>query len=226
MPQGDMSFDTFKKILDTHIQRYGVPQIVSLQGEGEPTLHANFFRMAEYIHQVGAQPYTITNGSYKYPERFLGIFSQIGVSIDSLDEAAAREIGRYNLGRVIEFIGTLAPKVKISVHSVFDRVHTPLIAGWCRERGYAHVVQPLQTKADYVRRYPDRVTGDVSAGRFSCGYLRKAEMRYYNLSGQEMPCCYIKDASAFEGIRSLSTHQQEGTWPECCRGCRFGSSPP
>lgn len=40
MPQADMTLAGYTSILDGHIARYGVPQVVSLQGEGEPTLHA------------------------------------------------------------------------------------------------------------------------------------------------------------------------------------------
>src|SRR5581483_11858571 len=86
MRQGDMPFGTFKDLLGCHVARNGVPSRVSLQGEGEPTLHHDFFRMAEYVRALGSTPYTITNGTYKHPERFVGLFPRVGVSVDTLDE--------------------------------------------------------------------------------------------------------------------------------------------
>jgi MoaA/NifB/PqqE/SkfB family radical SAM enzyme len=61
MRQGNMPYDTFTALLDQHIATYGVPKVVSLQGEGEPTLDHDFLRMAEFVRDRGATPYTITN---------------------------------------------------------------------------------------------------------------------------------------------------------------------
>jgi hypothetical protein len=36
MRQGNMPYDTFTALPDQHIATYGVPKVVSLQGEGEP----------------------------------------------------------------------------------------------------------------------------------------------------------------------------------------------
>ena len=224
MRQGDMPFDLFERLLRTHAARYGTPDVVSLQGEGEPTLHPDFFRMAKHVLAIGAQPYTITNGSFRHPDRFVGLFSQIGVSLDALDERSASAIGRHNLPRVIEFVQSLGPKMRIFIHSVAHSEYTPPIAAWCRQHGYVHVVQPLQTKADYACRYQDHVSLNPSVGRFSCAYLAQPTMRYYNLDGVEMPCCYIKDVSQFKGLDAMIEHQRAGTWPASCAGCRFGQS--
>jgi MoaA/NifB/PqqE/SkfB family radical SAM enzyme len=220
MRQADMSYELFTSILDHHIDRHGVPTVVSLQGEGEPTLHHDLFRMAAYVREVGARPYTITNGTYKHPERFAGLFPEVGVSIDTLDESAARGIGRYNLSRVLKFARAVAVHSTVIVHSVEHPEHTAPIAAWCRRSGYRHEVQPLQTKPDYSRRYPLSVTPSAAEGRFSCTYLSKPVMRYFSLDGMEMPCCYIKDTSTFEGMDNLFEHQGAGTWPRCCVGCR------
>lgn len=222
MRQGDMPFDAFQRLLDRHIQRYGTPETVSLQGEGEPTLHPQFFEMAERARALRSEPYTITNGSYRRPERFIGLFTRVGVSIDSLDESAAKAIGRYNLHRVIEFVDALAPHLRIVIHSVAHKEHTPRIAAWCRQRGLDHLVQPLQAKSDYRRHY---LTGPAPApaGRFSCAFLARPMMRFYSLEGIELPCCYIKDTAGLQGIDELLQHQADGVWPQHCAGCRFGS---
>ncbi|MHB8815045.1 MAG: radical SAM protein [Steroidobacteraceae bacterium] len=130
MPQGDMPFATFTELLDQHIARHGPPTIVSLQGEGEPSLHHDFFPMAERVRAVGSTPYTITNGTYKHPDRFAGLFPRVGVSIDTLDASVASQIGRYNLPRVLEFVEALVPYAEIVIHSVDH----PPIARCCARR--------------------------------------------------------------------------------------------
>jgi pyruvate-formate lyase-activating enzyme len=224
MRQGDMPYDMFTALVERHIASYGVPKVVSLQGEGEPTLHRDFLRLAEFVRERGATPYTITNGTYKHPERLVGLFPEIGVSIDTLDEAAAHQIGRYNLPRVLAFVEALAPHATIVVHTVAHKEHTPPIVEWCRRHGYRHRVQPLQTKPDYSRRYGPGAVPRALQGRFSCGYLAQPRMRYYTLDGLELPCCYIKDTSAYEGMAAMLRHQQAGTWSKCCEGCRFGQT--
>jgi MoaA/NifB/PqqE/SkfB family radical SAM enzyme len=221
MRQGDMPFAMFTELLDRHIARHGTPTSVSLQGEGEPTLHHDFFRMAEQVRAVGSTPYTITNGTHKHPGRFVGLFPQIGVSIDTLDASTAALIGRYNLPRVLEFVEALASHVVMVIHSVAHPVHTPPIARWCQEKGYRHVVQPLQQKPDYSRHYLKDVQVPAPRGRFACVYLETPRMRYYTLDGSEMPCCFIKDGGAFEGMDTMLRHQQNGTWPAVCLGCRY-----
>jgi MoaA/NifB/PqqE/SkfB family radical SAM enzyme len=222
MRQGDMPYETFTALLERHAAAHGIPDIVSLQGEGEPTLHHDFFRMAEFARDMGSCPYTITNGTHKHPERFVGLFPRVGVSVDTLDEAVARKIGRYNLPRVISFIEALASHLTVVVHSVGHPTHTPPIASWCRQNGYAHVIQPLQTKPDYALRYLPRRTEPVSRRPFSCLYLEHPRMRYYSLDGTEFPCCFIKDATVYDGMSNLLHHQQSGTRPKCCTGCRHG----
>lgn len=224
MPQGDMPYETFIHLLNQHVANHGVPATVSLQGEGEPTLHKDFFRMAEHVRTVGSTPYSITNGTCRHPERFIGLFTRLGVSIDSLDGAAAAKIGRHNLPRVLSFVDALAPHLGIVVHSVYHPLHTPRVAGWCKERGFQHIIQPLQRKADYSYRYLPSETAPVAQGRFSCTYLEQARMRYYSLDGREMPCPFIKDTSKFEGMDVILGHQENGTLPKCCTGCRFADS--
>lgn len=221
MRQGDMPYETFIRLLNQHVNGHGTPTAITLQGEGEPTLHKDFFRMAEYIHHtVGSVPYSITNGTYKHPERFIGLFPKLGVSVDTLDDSVATKIGRHNLPRVLSFIDALAPHLTIVIHSVHHPRYTPPVADWCKERGFHHLIQPLQRKPDYGRRYLPPEPVPDAPGRFSCVYLKRARMRYYSLDGHEMPCCYIKDTNQFEGLDAMLSHQEKGTWPACCVGCR------
>lgn len=222
MPQGDMSFETFAEILDRHIARYGMPLYVSLQGEGEPTLHRDFFRMAEHVRAKGSQPYTITNGTSKHPERFIGLFERIGISVDTLDPARAEKIGRYNLPAVLSFIDALAPHMQIIIHSVLLGPDIQNVAHWCLSRGFEHIVLPLQGKDDYRRHYPKLSLPDFKPERFACPWLQTQRMRFYTLDQQELPCCFIKDVTAYPGLDGMFAHQQAGTWPAPCRGCQHG----
>jgi MoaA/NifB/PqqE/SkfB family radical SAM enzyme len=225
MRQGDMAYETFVSLLERDIAAHGIPEVVSLQGEGEPTLHHDFLRMAEFVQEKGSRPYTITNGTYKHPERLIGLFPRIGVSVDTLDEVEGEKIGRHNLPRVLAFVDALASAgVEVVIHSVAHKAHTPPIAKWCKERGFRHVIQPLQTKPDYSRYYPRPPRSMEPVGRFSCRYLSRPRMRYYTLEGLEMPCCFIKDTTAYEGMSSMLHHQEAGTWPKCCIGCRYALS--
>jgi len=224
MRQADMSYETFAALLARHIGMNGIPDTVSLQGEGEPTLHHDFFKMAEHVVSVGAKPYTITNGTYKHPDRFAEHFAEVGVSIDTLDEAAAEKIGRYNLPRVLSFVAALAPLVQVVIHSVAHREHTTRIAAWCRQNKYRHIVQPLQTKPDYAFRYGQHSKPAKPKGGFSCDYVASARMRYFSLDSVEMPCCFIKDASAYEGMAAMLAHQRNRTWPVVCVGCRYAKA--
>jgi hypothetical protein len=196
---------------------------VSLQGEGEPTLHPDFFLMADEVRAIGSRPYTITNGSYRRPEHFIGRFPEVGLSIDTLDEGAANEIGRYNLPRVLAFAEALRLHLTVVVHSVAHQPHTAKVAAWCEAYGLPHIIQPLQPKADYASRYPSLVAGTPSVRRFSCRHLSQPFMRYFALDGTEMPCCYIKDTATYPGLAVMHEHQRSGTWPTSCIGCRFGS---
>ena len=60
----------------------------------------------------------------------MGLFPRIGVSVDTLDVAAAERIGRYNLPRVLSFIEAIAPHAAIVIHSLDHPAYTPRIANW------------------------------------------------------------------------------------------------
>jgi pyruvate-formate lyase-activating enzyme len=222
MRQGDMPYETFREILERQVVAHGIPKVVSLQGEGEPTLHPDFCRMARLVCELGSRPYTITNGTCKHPERFIGLFPHVGVSVDTLDASVARKIGRYNLARVISFTHSLAPHLQVVIHSVLNAGHTAAVAAWCRRNRYVHIVQPLQKKSDYLRHYAHEIARLEPVRRFSCGYLAESRMRYYTLGGRELPCPFIKDTENYPGLGVMLEHQQANTWPRCCEGCRYG----
>lgn len=219
MTQGDMPLEQFRAIVDSHVARYGVPRRLSLQGEGEPTLNRDFFAMAAYARAIGAEPFTITNGTYKYPEHFLADFRQIGVSIDTLNADEADSIGRHNLQRVLDFVDSLHGKLELTIFTVAVSASAQQVRHWCRARGLRHVVQPLQGKDDYSRRYPQRIQLHRQPAEFRCRLLDEDRMRYYDLAGREMPCCFIKDAGQFNSISGLRSTLAERRVPSACTGC-------
>ena len=223
MPQGDMPYAHCMQILEQHVPRYGVPQQVWLQGEGEPTLHAQFFELAAAVRALGSTPYTITNGTHKHPEKFIEHFDVLGVSVDTLDEPTAKKIGRHNLARVIDFIDAVRGGLRVNIHTVAIAADLPRIRQFCAQRGLRHVVQPLQPKPDYSYRYPQlpKITRTRS-GRFSCSYLSQPRMRYYALDGSELPCCFIKDTSAYQGLAAIHEIAGRGETPPQCEGCVHG----
>ena len=216
-----MPFDKFKDIISSHIIKYGVPKVVNLQGEGEPTLNSSFFAMADYVLSRGSIPYVITNGTSKYPEKFSKVFKSIGVSVDSINSVEAESIGRPNLNATLNFISAVKP-TEVIVHSVRGAVpleSTHNVISWCRANSLKHIVQNLQGKEDYANRYPDKVVFVKTPVHFSCGFLDRDIMRYYNVDGKELPCCFIKDVSSYSDIKTLRLELYNKKTPIVCRGC-------
>lgn len=222
MPQRHMERTVFNAILASLPDR---PCTVSLQGEGEPTRHPGFIAMARQVAAAGHVPYSITNCSDIDPEVIAELFPHIGVSLDTVDSGEAERIGRFGLHRVLahfeELLRVMGPE-RIVVHTVeYGQPLEALRAFLRRGRGIRHVVQPLQTKDDYCRHYSG-VSGvhDGPAYHFACRYVRRPLMRYFDVTGREMPCCYIKDAAPFVSGEHIRNSLREGTVPACCSGCR------
>lgn len=222
MVQADMPFRLFETILDDHVSQYGVPEEVSLQGEGEPTLHKDFFAMAKRILQIGSKPYTITNGSFSRPESFWGLFSTIGVSLDTLNPETSEKIGRLNLSKTLSFIQEVRKRVHVNVYTVAIAPDVRRISEFCRVHGLKHIVQHLQAKPDYRYRYEDKSTRFSRPEPFSCRFLRDPVMRYYNLDGVVMPCCFIKNTTDLPPLNVMEDMESRRIMPKVCSGCHFG----
>ena len=108
MPQRNMEWDLFASIIGSIPPG---PHVVSLQGEGEPTVHPRFWDMAETVRTRGLVPYTITNGSCAEPGKFAAAFPNVAVSIDTLDPVEAERIGRHKLNRVLENLDALTEQM-------------------------------------------------------------------------------------------------------------------
>jgi hypothetical protein len=88
------------------------------------------------------------------------------------------------------------------------------------ERGIAkHVVQPLQPKADYAQRYAQNEPQSWGPCTYHCRFLAAPLMRYYDITGLEMPCCFIKDTAEFTSNEQLRQQLNRHIVPAVCQGC-------
>lgn len=198
---------------------------VSLQGEGEPFAHPDIWEMATQVREAKHVPYTITNGSLIDAQRVAALFPAIGVSLDTLDNREAERIGRKRLGRVVDNLERLVAEMggdRIVVHTVNMGQDLRALRSYLNDRGIRrHVIQPLQTKNDYRKCYPQWPVVDHGPPRITmCRYLAKPSMRFFNVDGVDLPCPFIKQISSYRSDKLLKDHFAEGGVPEACLGCR------
>lgn len=222
MKQQHMPWERFVAIVNSFPSQ---TKLVSLQGEGEPMMHPRFWEMVETLEAHGLTPYTITNGSIMDVSRVSKSFPDLGISIDTLDPAIAQNVGRFKLKQVLsnldQLLATMNPD-RIIVHTVdFGQPLAELKSFLDTRRLYRHVIQPLQPKSDYARHYgkgDDKNWGECT---YTCKYLERPLMRYYNIDGIELPCCFIKETREFTTIDRLREQMRQQTVPRCCDGCRM-----
>lgn len=220
MPQQDMSWDTFLLIVD---RIPGRGSTVSLQGEGEPSLHPKFEAMAEHVAKRGHRPYTILNASRINPARLSQLFPTMSISVDTLDEHFAKEIGRQNLPKVLRNLELLCQAMhpnRITIMTV--NMGQPLgeLRRWVYLRGFGqHIVQQLSPKSDYARRYTVNSQLIQPSGPSTCRYLQRQLMRFYTWEGTELPCCFMKNSLDFTSREELSARLAKGLPSSCCEGC-------
>ena len=220
MLQKDMSWDTFKNIVSSIP---GKGYSVWLQGEGEPSLHPQFEDLARYIRQQGHHPYTILNGSRVNTQKLPVLFPSIGFSVDTLDEAYAHQIGRYNLPKVLKNIDLLSevmlPK-RINIMTVDMGQPLYALREWVAQRGFGrHVIQALSPKNDYARRYTVNSQVIMPSRPSTCAFLERNLMRFFTWAGKELPCCFMKDVVEYTTSTKLQSQLAYGEAPTCCAGC-------
>lgn len=219
MKQQHMTWDLFERLLA------GVPagdHVVSLQGEGEPTVHPRFWDMVDAVRRRGLRPFTITNCSHVDAARFAASFPTFAVSIDTLDPAEAERIGRYKIDRMLKNLDDLCAEIdpgRIHIMTVDYGQPLEAVREFARTRGFGHTVQPLQAKDDYAERYPDRIAARPRPYTYRCRYLDQPLRRYYDVEGREYPCCYIKDHRRHEPIETLRSKMAAHQMPAACEGC-------
>ena len=221
MPQQDMDWDSFRQIVD------GIAEpgsTISLQGEGEPSLHPRFWDMVRYVRTKGHVPYTILNGSRINATLIARHFLTVGISIDTLDPAQAEKIGRHNLPKVLTnlqaLLQVMVPK-RIVIMTVDMGQPLDALRAWVQKTGFAqHVVQALMRKQDYVQHYPHMTfQGKRNAAPQTCRFVSQDVMRFYTWKGETLPCCFIKDTQGIVSIAALRSRLHAGDVPVGCAGC-------
>ena len=221
MPQRYMELELFDEIL---ANLPAARLTVSLQGEGEPTLHPSFWDMVEKVALSGKYPYTISNCSNIDISRAACLFPQIGVSIDTLEEDEAERIGRFGLSGVLrnleQLVATMGPR-RINIYSVDYGQPLEALQRYVRSLGIdRHMVKPVNPKADYRIRYPDLISTGNERYHFGCRYIFQPSMRFFDVNGRMMPCCFIKDASKYISIEHIGGELKQHNIPDSCVGCR------
>ncbi|QJT08009.1 radical SAM protein [Oceanidesulfovibrio marinus] len=198
---------------------------VSLQGEGEPLAHPQFWTMAGLVKEAGLTPYTITNGSLVDPARMAGLFPIIGFSLDTVDPDFAERIGRRDLPNVLSRLEALCDAMgpeRIIIHTVHFGQDLAALKQYLQRRGLVrHVVQPLQGKSDYRARYPKWQPKAAAPERSGpCRHLARPFMRFYDVEGRDYPCCYIKSSAHYRSDSELLDELEARRIPQACTGCR------
>jgi radical SAM protein with 4Fe4S-binding SPASM domain len=166
MPQGDLSFDLFKSVID----QLPTLRYLHLRGEGEPLLNRDFFRMARYARTRGLTLSLITDGSLVSQQAITELLdlelTWIGISLESLDRARFRESRGGSLDRVLDNVRALVqqrdargrsePDVSLTVTVLTTTVHEiESIKQLSRQLGLSPPhFQALQRKPASARFYP------------------------------------------------------------------------
>jgi MoaA/NifB/PqqE/SkfB family radical SAM enzyme len=218
MAQQDMSWETFISIVD----RIDTKSNVTLQGEGEPTLHPKFWDMVDYVSKKGHVIHTTLNGTQLDTELIPKYFKQINISIDSLDAELCNSIGRINLPKVLRNLEELVkviPPQAITLRTVDFGQPLDDLKQFVNKNNFKWWPQLLQQKKDYTSTYTGKFINiaTVNAPRTTlCSYLRKDIVRYYTVTGLELPCFIIKDTT---GITTIDNMKR--SMPGACIGCKM-----
>jgi hypothetical protein len=109
---------------------------------------------------------------------------------------------------------------RVLVHTVDYGQDIGPVSRYVRAMGARHLIQPIQQKPDYARHYEKSVPVVFWQHKRRCRYLEAPLMRYFDVTGREAPCCFIKDMGAFESAQRLRMELAEGKVPGACIGCR------
>lgn len=219
MEQKDMSWEMFLSIAQNITSKQ-----CSLQGEGEPTLWPYFYKAAQYLHSRKIGVSTIINASRVNIELLDAHFTKVGVSIDTLDDKVAQEIGRHKLSKVLDNLQLMIPKLRnrLTIHTTDFGQDLEPIKKYCADTNIKHVIQPLQKKLDYVVVYPKHWDVKINTVRpnnsYSCVYLREPLMEFYTIDGYKRPCCFMKSHTTLSK-QQLQLSLKSGSVSQVCVGC-------
>lgn len=232
-PNKMMDMDTFKRIIREWASYPGNVDF-SLSGEGESLLHPQFWDFVQHIRTTTKHKVSlITNGSTLTPTNIQKIRDNmdiVRVSLDTMDPDMAERVGRHFHSRVVQNIRLLAKTgIRMLVMTTnFGQDIDPVgkFVKSLNQPNALHVTQPLQPKADYASGYTmfEKPIQFVprKPSYVQCGNIIANSIIMYTVDGLKLPCCYIKDRSAYPGYESMvkmMTDPTNTTIPPCCTGC-------
>jgi MoaA/NifB/PqqE/SkfB family radical SAM enzyme len=226
-PNKHMGMGLFQQICKKHLSNKHLNEF-RLNGEGEPLLHPKFWEMVAWLNLHACNISFITNGSTLTPSNcdlIKANIDNIYVSIDTLDVKLAEKIGRHNINKTVD-------NLKYLVNLGFENITIMLVdfgqdpsqvIDLAQELNISFFYQPLQFKKDYSSVYPANLKPVPIRlkPKLSCMFLNEDIMRFYNIDGVDMPCCFIKDTSKYKGIKDLITLTSKNIIPSVCEGCKF-----
>lgn len=224
MTQKHMQFNVYKQILDSAPSDL---EYISLQGEGEPILSQSIWAMAKLAKRCSIPTYTITNAAYRLTDTLAckidSHFDRIGISLDTINVNFAQRIGRVDLPRTLNTFESLVERLgphRIDVYTVaLSRKSVDEVRRYVADfSGIGHIIQPLQSKDDYQINY--RIHENNAEPEYRCRFMEQDIMRFFNVDGIPMPCCYIKNTEKFQSIAHMESEFSANQVPDCCTGCR------
>lgn len=224
--QRDMPFDEFKEILDKYMRENERPSRIIIQGEGEPTLHPDLYKMATYAKRYKLFTSLHTNGLHADREGLVKHFDEIYVSLDTIDPQEGKRIGRLNIPKVLEsmlFFHNSGIKAALFIIEMQGINEDKALQAWAKEHGVYTIITTLNKKEEYVKVYKNnyQIPLTKSETRFNCPFIYHRERDFFTIDGKHLPCCYIKDTSTFTSIDDLKQAIDDDVCPQCCKGCRF-----
>lgn len=220
MPQKDMTWETFTKIIDS----IKTPQTrVTLQGEGEPSWHPEFRGMAQYLTHKGHVSHTVLNGSVLFLETLREFFPTFAITVDTVNPEEAALIGRHNLPKVLANVQALVDhglSRRLTIITIDSGQKLSGVKAWVASMGAQHLIMPLIRKYDYSKRYAIQ-PAPLQRRPSRCAYVDFGALKFFRFDGMELPCCYMKDSSEFTTLEAHRSKLTTGRAPATCVGCQF-----
>lgn len=197
LKQGDISFENFKII----ISKFDSLQAVLLQGEGEPLLNKDFFKMVNFLGNKNIYVLTITNGTLLNKKNIDLIISsdlnEISISVDTLNHKELKmmkpDIDMHNILKNVKKlvlaknqnncklkIGFESISTKTSIHTTFELIDKAYDLGidFIKRK-------PLLEKKSYKKHYSNQINNLLLTQK-DFEYLKKNSMqikKYANSKG-------------------------------------------
>lgn len=218
LPNADMDFDLFKKIVD---ETKDYLEFIWLHGYGEPLLCPDIFKMISYCHSNKIQTAISTNATVLSAEKSeLLIKSGLDYIIFSIDGATKETYEKYRVGanyeQVIKNIQSFLKKKKELRSSIFCVAQMVLLEDNKKEvkqyRSQWSIpgIDEIRVKVD---EFPDnRLTShakNVPERKIeACGYLWRGS-QFVQYDGKVYCCCWTR---SFQPIGDLKKNTFQEIW--------------